>query len=425
VWISPNGGTDCLLLGGDFARAGTTPGIDVTGVPLSAAWIGGSGTVTLDTVTAPDLLNGRNGEQVLRSQATAWWCQPWLGELCPDDQFGSWSTAGNVAIGTLHWQPVSTPLPNLPSGTIFGPSGATAGSAGALMLMNCGSTTACFTHAANSPSSSVPAAGGQAIAEALNISLPLRLSAARPFTLGGGCLLPPAAFGFTDSYPHTTATLMETHWAPGSVPLSLSSAPWEAAGAIAFSSSDQTGFLVPLGLTPSLGQRDAVARQALMSGVRTLQLAGLPAQTARICEVALPRFLDPRPGLVVENPAGIVLRWRVEWLRFDMQKYTALHPDGFAEAESDLVYRVLVSRDAGLTWTNVLTHATAEPDAFPALPQERLLDLAAGTETLAVNTPPDLFPAGEYLFLVEAWSLTRQCHHGAHRVRVLVHRGQR
>lgn len=415
VWVNPVGiAGGHLLLGGEIAVPGSTIGTGVTPVQLHGGYQGLGTTIGLDTVTVPTLLSS-NGEQALRASTGTWWAKPWLGELCPDAGFAGWQSDGNLPLGSHRWQAMhATGLSNLPVGTAFVPAGAQLGNAGALTLLNTGTTLQTFQHLTTTGGVALPTASANAIASSLNVVVSGKLAAERCFSLLAPVVTSPPAFGFTDTYPRTTATLLEQHFQVGAQ---------AAVGAIAFGlGSSNRGFLVPMGLTPSGSQMDDVARQALMSGVRTLHLASLPGQIGRVRAAALPTFLEPSPGTVLNQPRTLTLRWNVEWLRYDRNGYTASHPPGFSEAENDLVYRILVSNDGGSSWLNALTRAPTATAVFPGTAAERVADLTAGAETLVLSTATAGYPQGEYLFRIEAFSLSRQCHHGWHQVRVLIRR---
>jgi len=132
-------------------------------------------------------------------------------------------------------------------------------------------------------------------------------------------------------------------------------------------------------------------------------------------------LFEPRAGELLTDAEEITLRWNSEWLRFDGQPYTTDFKAGYAGDESDLVYRVLWTRDRGLTWHSALTGEAAEPGEYPQHASERLGDAGQGSEAFTFAMPDDA-AMGECTFLVEAWRASTQCHSASHRVVVYVRR---
>src|SRR5262249_24047017 len=130
-----------LLLGGEI---GFSPTGTVAPVKLHADWTGGA-TTLVDTMT-PGATTGARA--LLRGNGASWWAKPWLGELCPADQWQQWFDAGNLAIApgptAFQWQLLhGTSLPGLPYGLDFAaPSGALLGDAGTVMLVDSGTLNA-------------------------------------------------------------------------------------------------------------------------------------------------------------------------------------------------------------------------------------------------------------------------------------------
>ncbi|HLQ36944.1 MAG TPA: type II secretion system protein [Planctomycetota bacterium] len=420
VYVNPVGAAGSYLLqGGEIGRAAVAAGTGTQAISMAGVFYHLAGTTNVNTVNV-GAATANDGMPVLKNNADAkWWSNPWLGELCPESMYATWISSGNVPLGsngaTCCWKPLHLANPaNLPYGTKFKePCGALVDDAGSVMLLDSGSSGSTYQHVATLQPAATPTGATSSIAGAANAPLPAQLDAQQPFVLNAAAA-PPPAFSFTDSYPRTTATLRESLW----------TVPGSQAGAVVdfYATSGQRGFLVPLGFTPQTASNDLVLEQALLAGVRALHDAGLPGLTGRVPELPLLTIVEPPASANLTNPTGFGLRWKTDFLRWDAQSYTASHPPGFAESESDLIYRVLWSADLGTSWKSVLTGDSATPGAWPTNPMDRLNDAATGSETFVVTTPSDTFPTGEYLFRVEAFHQLRQSHHSSHEVRVVIRR---
>jgi hypothetical protein len=109
--------------------------------------------------------------------------------------------------------------------------------------------------------------------------------------------------------------------------------------------------------------------------------------------------------------------------------YTAAFASTFAESEGELRYVLLVSRDDGLTWTNLLDGSVAQPGELPrdasgaADPARTVRDLtASGDEVYGWSTPVESVPAGMYLLRVEAYRASEPLHYAQHQEKIYVDR---
>jgi hypothetical protein len=180
------------------------------------------------------------------------------------------------------------------------------------------------------------------------------------------------------------------------------------------------GFVVPWSIAgATLPPNADIARQSLLLGLRAQHAAAAPSLPGRIAQVPRLEIIAPSASQALQTPTTVELRWKTEWQRFDGHPYRSGLPEPFVEAESALVYRVLVSSDDGATWTSALTQQPAVPGVWPEDPADRLADGGTGNESFMV-APAEPWAEGRYTFLVEAWRSDRRSHSASHRVTVFV-----
>ena len=76
---------------------------------------------------------------------------------------------------------------------------------------------------------------------------------------------------------------------------------------------------------------------------------------------------------------------------------------------------VLLSADAGETWTYAIDASAAEPGNW--LPESSPYfqsDVGTGDESYLLSTPAKAYPEGEYLLRVECYHAERELHYGYH-----------
>src|SRR5690606_12849837 len=128
-------------------------------------------------------------------------------------------------------------LAGLPYGTGFTtPSGARLGGDGCTMLVDCGDAGHTFVMRPRTLDAA-PAQPAREISTAANLVPPDVASANARIDVAGPANPPVPAFAFTDSYPRSTATQLETLWTAGNE---------ATAAVVAFAREPQArGFVVP------------------------------------------------------------------------------------------------------------------------------------------------------------------------------------
>ncbi len=434
VFTNLGGATaNVLVQGGEIALPQDDLGQPWRGVTVHGALYGITGTVLVDSISPPGAAAPgpgpggpapRVGQVILRQGgASTFWVKEWLGELYPDDLAGLWYASGNLGAGNSSGQLArearnTASLAGLPAGTSFRwRCGSVLGLGGGTALLECGQSGASFTHRVVPGGPKADLQPGLAeLAAATGIQLPSRPPTETPLRLDDWPAHAPLPhFGFTDSYPRSTAYPLETLYARAN----------HEEGALAVQLLDPTGartaLFALLGLTPGDATAHAdLARAGLLCGVRTFHLGGLLAGFHHVRQLPRLELTHPAESDSYKSPAQILLKWKTPWLRFDGRPYAATYPDGFSETEGRNEYVLLASRDRGTTWTHALTGQAAEPGRKPADPGLRLADAGPGDESYILSTPPAAFPEGEYLLRVECWNTGRVLHPSWHQVRIHV-----
>jgi hypothetical protein len=417
----PTGGR--ILLGNEVAAPAAAAGGAPAAVRVHGSWFDRGEPVAVDSTTPeasrepPDGV--AFGDHELGCRGTAFRALPWLGELFPDAAAADYAATGNLATAAgFHRLPRSRNSgAAVPIGTDpRSPGGRRLGGLGAVTLCECGSALATLVQDLASPSASPLTPALQEFAAAAGIELPPSVTSAVPFVLPAPLLEPARHFPFTDSFPKSSAALLESHATLDPQRIAI--------GLVGLLSPDgrYRGFLDFVGVTPVDGaEHGTLARASLLSSLRSFHKAGEPAQPGRIPQLPLVEILAPSTEQVLRNPAGVVLQWSCRFLRFDGSKYTAAFPEGFRESELDLRYVWYVSADGGETWRHAENGQPAAPGTRPA--DELLLpDSMLGAESWRWATPPSSVPPGHYLLRVEAWNSARFPHCAYHQVGVNIER---
>lgn len=412
---------DALLLGGEIAMA-TTAGTEP--VALHRDFTDGKAT-SVDTIAcAAGGANGAIGELALaRAGATPWRCLPWVGELFPDDLGAAWIQDGNLALGAgaarMSWQPLSgATFADAPRGTsLTGLFGSRMGPAGAAMLACCGPASSTLVFESATDSALVPTSDGAvAIHHSVQSEPASTLRGARLLRTQTNCGVPVQGLDLTASFPRSTLTKVETTWTCGG----------QDAGA-SFTWASATRGVATLALwTANAAPQSSrqIAGEALLLGLRAFHAASKPAVSPKVAQLPRLQIVDPKPGSLAVDPTSMTMRWSTEWLRYDGEPYTELHTLSATGDESGLVYRVLWSRDQGVTWISATTGDATAVGQYPDDADERLVDSGEGSESFTFALPDDM-PQTELLLAVEAWRASTRSHHASHQTRVYVRRASR
>ena len=427
VFVNPCGPmAQGLLLGGEVALPGVSPGEPPTPVSVHGDFLGMSGVQSLETVS-PSMSSSSTveGKQVvLGTGATPFWAIDWLGELFPDSAYGEYLSTGNLTAGgvpgTYHREPRSEAvLPNLPSGTDFAaPAGSTLGLAGAVAMLDTGTIGSTFLHQQETanPQGTITAAA-QDIATATGDELPTNQPSEWPHASTLAFPGPLPYFGYTTDYPKSVVSTLEEYYNGITGVTTAGTLALEAPSSVA------TAFYAVMGVTPSTPfEHAAVAMSSLMFGLRAFHRAGESSVTGRITQTPQVEVIEPESGTTVSDPTSILLRWKTDFVRFDGNAFTAGYPGSFTEPESDLVYSILYSRDEGETWRYATNSQPAEPEQRPTDPVLLFPDQGVGTESFVLPTPSSTYVGAEYLFRIECYHAVRESHLSTHQIRVLLTR---
>jgi hypothetical protein len=365
----------------------------------------------------------------------AWWSKPWLGELYPDGAYaGQWSVWGNLRAGSggsdvRLVRRNEVPAGQQPQGTTLARGIGRLAESGSTSFFNIGTSSphATFHHQFHDGATGALVEDGPELASRYGFPLATNAAISRPF----GLALASAGtwgdeFTFTTEYPHFSAQLVRRYYAhqagaglTGSGLVRLQQ-PGGARGA----------HVVVNGIDKTTESGSAfIARYSMLSLIHSFFAAGMPSAPNRVRQ--LPRVQIVAPTLVteLEDPSSIQVRWSATWRRWDGQPYTTSYPTTFAEDESDLVYVLLVSRDGGSTWTNLLDGSPGELGVLPWIEgvgpdpaRTRSDQVAGGDESFLWNTPAVAVPQGSYMLRVEAYRAGETLHYAQHMERIHVDR---
>ena len=423
-----------VSLGGDIgydSANGFPSSIPIDGTPYGVA-----GSRFEDSIA-----NASPGQRLVRSANGAaasiraggyWWSKPWLGELCQDAAFGSqWVPWGNLraATGTAALTYQNTGRGQItttqqPPGTALAASIARTQEEGCTALFNVGASGATFHHQYADGQTGTLTGDGPQLAANYNFPLPTTTSISRPFGVAAGVDGgDPSEFSYTTDYPRYTAANVvdfynHTNGQKGSSLVRLTEP----------GATPRAGLIVVNGIDRTTESGSAfIARYAMISLTHAF-LAGGVSGTGRVKQV--PRLQIKAPTIVTElsDPSAINIQWKIEWKRWDGLKYTTSYSNSFSEAESDLAYVLLYSRDGGRNWLNMKDGTSASPGTLPlnaaqvADPAKTVADAVAGDEAWSWTTPAATFPEGTYILRLEAYRKSEPLHFAYHQEKIYVNR---
>jgi hypothetical protein len=365
----------------------------------------------------------------------AWWSKPWLGELYPDAVYASqWAPWGNLRAGTAAGtarliRRDAVPSGQLPQGTTLVRAHARLQDSGCTSFFNIGTSSphATFHHQYQDGQNGTLVEDGPELAQRYGFPLSTTAAISRPFGLAlDSSGLQGSEFPYATEYPRFAAQLVRRFYSHQASPTLVGSGlvrlqqPGGARG----------GYIVVNGIDKTTESGSAfIARYSMLSLTHSYFAAGLPGALNRVKQLPRVQILTPTLITELDNPATIELRWSSAWRRWDGQPYTTSHPAGFAEDESALVYVIMLSRDGGREWTNLLDDSPAEPGVLPwidgvgADPARTRPDQGTGADEVFVwNTPAADVPEGTYMLRIEAYRGGEALHYAQHMERIYVDR---
>jgi hypothetical protein len=358
---------------------------------------------------------------------------PWLGELCPDSEYSSqWlaldgegKVRGNLGPGSGNgdfYQEVDNTVysnsRNVTAGTSLHSAHQRLKPTGCGMFFNTtGDPNNTFNHKSSNGSMGSLVGPGLELANNYNLDLPLTTEINRPFSL--------TASNDPDGWdvePYSgnryQATLIRIYYdSPDS--------GYDGSGLVELMSQDgsASSYVVVNGLaqTTQLGT-GTLAKYSLLTLIHSYFESGDTGLTNRIQMMPRVELVSPTEITEVVNPMTIDLTFDIQWQRWDGQKYTESTPDTFAEADGDIDYFLMYSKDNGQTWLSVLDDSVVEPNVRPADNALLLSDFTAGPEVHVWPTPSATFPAGSYFVRVEAYRRDQTLHYSYHQRKIFVDR---
>ena len=390
-------------------------------IPVNKVPFGGAGTGYMDTI--------RNHRRLVRTagSGTYWWGMPWLGELYPDSEVGTWTAEdalgvmrGNLDPGngtSLYYQDRATRTHNQSNrqayGTKLRKTIQRTATRGCIAFFNIGSPGATFDHIPGS-ANGTPTAEGEEIASNYNFELPAEAPISRPFSLTDNAY--PAEEWNFDPYDaeRFTASLFKTYY---NHPLGTGS------GLVKLVEPGDTAasYIVVNGIDKTIESGTSfIAKWALLTLTHSFFEAGDAGNSLRIpqlprVEIAYPNDISELLGLT-----EIVIQYGVDWTRWDGLPYT--ESGTFSESETELEYVIMYSDDGGGTWRYVQDRTVATPSIRPTDPAYLVPDLSVGDETFTWSVPASLFPQGSYVLRIDCFRHAASVHYSYHRTKIYIQR---
>ncbi|HZN41896.1 MAG TPA: hypothetical protein VFD82_24035 [Planctomycetota bacterium] len=357
-----------------------------------------------------------------------WWGMPWLGELCPDNQYATmWRTNGNLTAGTSAGQYYQGTVNSVYTGST-GTAGRQAyGTAmldyfqrtyhnGCTSFFNIGTASSTFHHTSSNANGTLTPIGLE-LANNYNMAMPTSALISRPFGLNWNGT---TTGGTGDEFSHPlylnnrhSATLYRTYYThpagTGSGLVKLVDPTNTSAAYIVVNGIDNT---VASGTT-------FIAKFAVLSLVHSFFEAGSTTNSLRIPQLARLEIESPTEITELISPSTIVIQYGVDWKRWDGLPYTATGT--FTEDELQLEYVLMCSKDGGRTWRHIQDDSEATPGTRPA-PAYLVPDSGVGSETFDWPVPALNFPEGSYLLRIDCFRRGAAVHYSYHQTRIYIQR---
>lgn len=353
-----------------------------------------------------------------------WWGMPWLGELCPDNQYATmWLTNGNLTAGTAAGQfyqgTVSTVYAGSTGtagrqayGTVLGDPDQRTWHNGCTSFFNIGTASSTFHHVSSNANGSLTPIGLE-LANNYNMAMPTSALISRPFglTLGGGAA-DEFSFGPYSTSRHTASLYKGYYTHPAGTGSGLVK--------LVDPGNTNAAYIVVNGIDNTVASGTTfIAKFAVLSLVHSFFEAGSTTNTLRIPQ--LPRFEIESPTDITElvGVTDIPIQHAIEWKRWDGLPYTAT--GSFAEDELQLDYVHMYSRDGGRTWRHIQNDSVATPGIRPA-PAYLIPDSGVGPETFTWQVPAQDYPEGSYHLRIDCFRRGAAVHYSYHQTKIYIQR---
>ncbi|HWW62593.1 MAG TPA: hypothetical protein VN181_14565, partial [Thermoanaerobaculia bacterium] len=395
---------------------GFASSIPVSSIPFD----GNNATRYEQSITDATIASNAGGVKVIRENSPApyWWSLSWLGELCPDSAWNTWTATGNlpagVGAGTFSRVLRGTITPNLPAGTAFLNTVRRTSEEGSTTFFWSGSPSSTFHHRYQDNTDGTIDTDGVAIQDTYKIPLSDTISNNRPFDINvNDTGMNPDHF-LQPMYGSATQLQTLAKFYKHSTNIQGSSL-------IATREGANSAFVVVNGLSP-VGQSGIsfISRWSFLSLVQSFLQAGLYANggtpdPARVRELPRVAITAPNDTIDLNNPPSVRVTWTSQWLRWDALPYTPAYAANFSDTTT-VRYANLYSRDNGRTWLHMRNDAAATPGVRPA-------DVELTTNLFRDwSTPANRFPKGNYLIRVEAYRDEVPLHYSFHQYRAFIKR---
>lgn len=402
-------------IGYDSAN-GFANSIPVSSIPFN----GNNATRFEQSITDATIATIPGGVKIVRENTNApyWWSLSWLGELCPDSMWNTWTVSGNLpagtGAGTFSRALRGTITPNLPAGTVLLNAVRRTSEEGSTAFFWSGAANSTFHHRYQDNTNGTIAADGVAIQDTYKVPIADDISNNRPFDINiNDAGMNPDHFLQPVYGPATQLQTLARYY--------RHSTNIQGSSLIGSRDGANSAFVVVNGLSPT-GQSGIafISRWSFLSLVQSFLQAGLYSNAgspdpARVREVPRIAITTPNDQIDLNNPSSIRVGWTSQWTRWDGLPYTPSYAANFAE-DTTVRYANLYSRDNGRTWLHMRDDAPATPGVRPA-------DNQLTTSLLRDwNVPANRFPKGNYLIRVEAYRDEVPLHYAFHQYRAFIKR---
>jgi hypothetical protein len=147
--------------------------------------------------------------------------------------------------------------------------------------------------------------------------------------------------------------------------------------------------------------------------------AGSTTNSLRIQQLPRVEITSPTDITEINGLTSIDIQYDVDWKRWDGMPYTATGT--FSEAESQLEYVMMYSKDGGTTYQYMRDDTAATPGIRPASAY-LVADAGAGGETYPWSIPAATFPEGSYRLRIDCFRQGAAVHYSFHEAKIFIQR---